>query len=50
MLASDELGVMFGDAGITVSNVQGQRSPASDTKIAAAKRISVFAECKHLTG
>lgn len=37
MLASDELGVMFGDAGITVSNVQGQRSPASDTKIAAAK-------------
>ena len=37
MLAADELGVMFGDSGITVSNVQGQRSPASDTKIAAAK-------------
>ena len=37
MLATDELGVMFGDSGITVSNVQGQRSPASDTKIAAAK-------------
>ena len=36
MLATDELGVMFGDSGITVSNVQGQRSPASDTKIAAA--------------
>ena len=42
MLASDELGVMFGDAGITVSNVQGQRSPASDTKIAAAKKESLF--------
>lgn len=42
MLASDELGVMFGDAGITVSNVQGQRSPASDTKIAAAKKNLCF--------
>lgn len=42
MLASDELGVMFGDTGITVSNVQGQRSPASDTKIAAAKKNLCF--------
>lgn len=42
MLASDELGVMFGDSGITVSNVQGQRSPASDTKIAAAKKNLCF--------
>ena len=32
MLATNELGVMFGDTGITVSNVQGQRSPASDSK------------------
>ena len=37
MLATNELGVMFGDSGITVSNVQGQRSPANDAKIAAAK-------------
>lgn len=42
MLAADELGVMFGDSGITVSNVQGQRSPASDTKIAAAKENLCF--------
>lgn len=42
MLASDELGVMFGDSGITVSKVQGQRSPASDTKIAAAKKNLCF--------
>ncbi len=37
MLATDELGVMYGDSGITVDNVQGKRSPASDAKIAAAK-------------
>ena len=48
MLASDELGVMFGDAGITVSNVQGQRSPASDTKIAAAKKNLCFRGMKAL--
>lgn len=33
---------MFGDTGITVSNVQGQRSPASDSKIAAAKENLCF--------
>jgi hypothetical protein len=42
MLATDELGIMFGDSGITVSNVQGQRSPASDAKIAAAKTNLCF--------
>ena len=42
MLATNELGVMFGDTGITVSNVQGQRSPASDSKIAAAKENLCF--------
>lgn len=36
-LATDELGIQYGDAGITVQNKQGERSPASDTKIAAAK-------------
>ena len=36
-LATDELGIMFGDAGITVQNEQGKRSPASDAKIQAAK-------------
>ena len=38
MLAADEMGVMFGDSGITVDNVQGKRSPASDSKITAAKQ------------
>ena len=42
MLATNELGVMFGDTGITVSNVQGQRSPASDSKIAASKENLCF--------
>ena len=37
MLATNELGVMFGDTGITVSNVQGQRSPASDSKNSGGK-------------
>ena len=37
-LATDELGIQYGDAGITVQNKQGERSPASDTKIAAAKQ------------
>lgn len=36
-LATDELGIQYGDAGITVQNKQGERSPASDAKIAAAK-------------
>lgn len=36
-LATDELGVMYGDAGITVQNEQGKRSPANDSKIQAAK-------------
>lgn len=37
MLATPELGIMFGDSGITVSNEQGKRSPANEAKIAAAK-------------
>lgn len=36
-LATDELGIMFGDSGITVQNEQGKRSPAKDQKIQAAK-------------
>lgn len=36
-LATDELGIMYGDAGITVQNEQGKRSPAKDAKIQAAK-------------
>lgn len=36
-LATDELGIQFGDSGITVDNVQGKRSPANEAKIAAAK-------------
>ena len=36
-LATDELGIQFGDSGITVSNEQGKRSPANEAKIAAAK-------------
>lgn len=36
-LATDELGIMFGDGGITVQNEQGKRSPAKDAKIQAAK-------------
>lgn len=41
-LATDELGIQYGDAGITVQNKQGERSPASDTKIAAAKQNLYF--------
>lgn len=41
-LATDELGVQYGDAGITVDNQQGKRSPANDTKIAAAKQNLLF--------
>ena len=36
-LATDELGIMYGDSGITVQNEQGKRSPANDSKIQAAK-------------
>lgn len=36
-LATDELGIQFGDSGITVDNQQGKRSPANEAKIAAAK-------------
>lgn len=37
MLATPELGIQFGDSGITVSNEQGKRSPANEAKIAAAR-------------
>lgn len=37
-LAADEMGVSIGDSGITVQNNHEKRSPASDAKIAAAKR------------
>jgi hypothetical protein len=36
--AADEMSISIGDSGITVQNDQGKRSPASDAKIAAAKR------------
>lgn len=36
--AADEMSIAIGDSGITVQNDQGKRSPASDQKIAAAKR------------
>lgn len=41
-LATDELGIQFGDSGITVSNEQGKRSPANEAKIAAAKENLFF--------
>lgn len=41
-LATDELGVQYGDSGITVDNVQGKRSPANEAKIAAAKANLFF--------
>ena len=37
-LAADEMSVSIGDGGITVQNESGKRSPASDAKIAAAKK------------
>lgn len=37
-LAADEMSVSIGDSGITVQNEKDRRSPASDRKIAAAKR------------
>lgn len=37
MLATPELGIRFGDSGITVDNEQGKKSPANEAKIAAAK-------------
>lgn len=42
MLATPELGIMFGDSGITVSNEQGKRSPANEAKIAAARENLCF--------
>lgn len=42
MLATPELGIQIGDAGITVDNVQGKRSPANEAKIAAAKESLFF--------
>lgn len=41
-LATDELGIQFGDSGITVENNQGKRSPANEAKIAAAKQNLFF--------
>ena len=42
MLATPELGISIGDAGITVSNEQGKRSPANEAKIAAAAESFKF--------
>lgn len=42
MLATPELGIQIGDAGITVDNQQGKRSPANEAKIAAAKESFYF--------
>lgn len=42
MLATPELGIQFGDSGITVDNVQGKRSPANEAKIAAARENLCF--------
>lgn len=41
-LATDELGIQYGDSGITVDNIQGKRSPANEAKIAAAKQNLFF--------
>lgn len=41
-LATDELGIQFGDSGITIDNQQGKRSPANEAKIAAAKENLFF--------
>lgn len=41
-LATDELGIQFGDSGITVQNDQGKRSPANEAKIFAAKKNLFF--------
>lgn len=41
-LGTHELGVMFGDSGITVDNQQGKRSPANEVKIANARENLFF--------
>ncbi|MCR5139452.1 MAG: hypothetical protein K6B45_04740 [Bacteroidaceae bacterium] len=41
-LSADEMSISIGDSGITVQNDQGKRSPASDAKIAAAKRSLIL--------
>ena len=41
MLATPELGISYGDNGITVDNQQGKRSPANEAKIEAAKENPV---------
>lgn len=41
-LATDELGIQFGDSGITVDNQRDKRSPANEAKIAAAKQNLFF--------
>lgn len=41
-LATDELGIQFGDSGITVDDQQGKRSPANEAKIAAARENLFF--------
>lgn len=41
-LGTHELGVMFGDSGITVDNQQGKRSPANEAKIANARENLFF--------
>lgn len=42
MLASPEFGIRIGDSGFSVDNKQGTYSPASDSKIAAAKESLQF--------
>lgn len=42
MLATPELGISYGDNGITVDNQQGKRSPANEAKIEAAKENLLF--------
>lgn len=42
MLATPELGISYGDSGITVDNQQGKRSPANEAKIEAAKENLLY--------
>lgn len=48
-LAADEMSVSIGDSGITVQNEKDRRSPASDRKIAAAKRSLLRRGCAALS-
>lgn len=48
-LSTDEMSISIGDGGITVQNDKEKRSPASDRKIAAAKRNLLNRGCMALS-